>query len=301
MMHRVCMLWHQMLPEHLVTADVVVDISVKLDDKPDKDGTQDILHASKSVNSTWNDEYHLTMVLDRMITHRTKTLTLVNLAVNRSREFESRANTATEVLLAKGIRIPVMILRNCASRRAELIKNTATSGNYECRNFSKLMAVCERLLIVHHNFSFAEAFFRRPILCSGEPQMIPEPEKAFVRPYCPDKPGRVVRVNRLLLRSADSVDQHVRLLLLAANNACLLVSQCVIDKITYVHQRWRQTLAYPEDWVAVRNFLNLFSGFLSDGTPQRWDALDLRELDISALSKITLAAIDEIFTGADAD
>ncbi|XP_055332881.1 uncharacterized protein LOC129584650 isoform X2 [Paramacrobiotus metropolitanus] len=252
-MHRVCMLWHLMLPDHLVTTNVLVDISVKIDDR---DVTQNQLLAFKYMNSLYNDEFNLTMVLDQMITSRTKTLTLVDLTVSGKTEFENRAYITTKVLLAKRIRVPVIIIRNCRNRYGELIKNTATTENYECQNFSKLVDVCDKLLIVNHEFT-AGTFFREQALCLEEPQVIPETDRPFVRPYCHDRGSRVVKIDRLLLRSTETIEQHVRLLLLAANNSYPLVNKFIYDKMTCIHKRWLQTLAYPEEWVAVRNFLNL--------------------------------------------
>ncbi|XP_055356142.1 uncharacterized protein LOC129601369 isoform X2 [Paramacrobiotus metropolitanus] len=284
--HRVCMLWHLMLPEHLVTRNVLVDIAVEIYD---------------TLNSLWSDTYSLTMVLDQMITKHTKTLTLADFGGRG--EFEIRAHTTLEVLLAKGIKVPMIIIKNCANANGELVKNAVGSGNYECENFSKLMAVCDQLLIVNHEFT-VQTFFREPalsVLSVGQPQALPEPEQRFLRPRCDDKDYRVVAINRLILHSAETSDQHVRLFLLAVNNSYPPISHFVYDKVAVIYQRWLQTLVYPEDWAAVRNFLNLFSGFHLDGSLQRWDTLDLRKLNIPALNRLTLAAIDETFKDADND
>ncbi|XP_055352123.1 uncharacterized protein LOC129598310 [Paramacrobiotus metropolitanus] len=73
------------------------------------------------------------------------------------------------------------------------------------------------------------------------------------------------------------------------------VTPDMLAKVTAVHARWLRTLTYPEDWQRIRDYLLLYSGFRSDGSPTVWDGIDLRRMDVSTWSKMAIYGINEVF------
>ncbi|XP_055331264.1 uncharacterized protein LOC129583495 isoform X2 [Paramacrobiotus metropolitanus] len=104
-----------------------------------------------------------------------------------------------------------------------------------------------------------------------------------------------IRIPRLLLKCSDGKLHMASRFMCALNDNFPPVTADMLTKVTTVHDRWVRSLAYPDDWQAIRNFLRLFSGFQPDGRPQMWNDVDLRLLDITKLSKMAVYGIDELF------
>ncbi|XP_055350251.1 uncharacterized protein LOC129596876 [Paramacrobiotus metropolitanus] len=83
--------------------------------------------------------------------------------------------------------------------------------------------------------------------------------------------------------------------LAALNDSCPPVTQRVLNKVTAMHARWRQTLDTPYQRAGILGFLQMFNGVRGDGIPQCWDQIDLRQLDCTVLNKLTFAALDAYY------
>ncbi|XP_055348490.1 uncharacterized protein LOC129595490 [Paramacrobiotus metropolitanus] len=104
-----------------------------------------------------------------------------------------------------------------------------------------------------------------------------------------------IRIPRLFLKCSDGKMHMASRFMSAFNDNFAPVTEEMLLKVTIVHARWVRTLTYPDDWQPIRNFIQLFSGFHPDGTPQIWNDVDLRVLDVSKLSKMAVYGIDELF------
>ncbi|XP_055357578.1 uncharacterized protein LOC129602560 [Paramacrobiotus metropolitanus] len=93
----------------------------------------------------------------------------------------------------------------------------------------------------------------------------------------------------------ESAMEQCRRLIAAVNVHCPAVTGRMAEKVTGMHRRWLQTLAYPGQWTGIRIFLNLFSCVGPNGRPQSWDDVDLRQLNGAVLSRLAMHILDEYF------
>ncbi|XP_055331724.1 uncharacterized protein LOC129583783 [Paramacrobiotus metropolitanus] len=105
-----------------------------------------------------------------------------------------------------------------------------------------------------------------------------------------------VCIPHLHFRSTDNPNELSRRFLTAVNDHCPEVAQHVYAKVTALHARWKETLAYPDEWVAFRSFLKIFSSFNPHHTSTWWEEADLRELDVFVLSRFALHFLDGCHT-----
>ncbi|XP_055347184.1 uncharacterized protein LOC129594510 [Paramacrobiotus metropolitanus] len=165
---------------------------------------------------------------------------------------------------------------------------------FECTALSDIMRVCKQLTLI--NVRAAEAIIGSAIqiLYLDMEAALPEPERrVFMRP------GHVVKWDIIipLLRfySTETPAEQWRVFLAAANANCPVVSQAAFRKVTQLYAPWEQTLVYPDEWVGIRIFLQMLKE-PCPADPQRWETMDLRQLDISTLTNVTVAALDACYT-----
>ncbi|XP_055337897.1 uncharacterized protein LOC129587945 [Paramacrobiotus metropolitanus] len=85
-----------------------------------------------------------------------------------------------------------------------------------------------------------------------------------------------ISIPRLLVRCSERRTHATPRVMQALSDYCPPVTEEMLAKVTAVHARWVRTLAYPEEWQAIRQYLVVFSGFHADGTLHMWDTVDLR-------------------------
>ncbi|XP_055347112.1 uncharacterized protein LOC129594440 isoform X2 [Paramacrobiotus metropolitanus] len=107
--------------------------------------------------------------------------------------------------------------------------------------------------------------------------------------------GTIMSFPRVVCRWGDGYAEVKRLITWALDRPLPPVSAEGYSHVAAVHARWCSTLAYPQEWKPIRYFLNKFSGFHPDGSPHAWDHVDLRNLDLSQLSKLALWGIYGMF------
>ncbi|XP_055348471.1 uncharacterized protein LOC129595474 [Paramacrobiotus metropolitanus] len=66
-----------------------------------------------------------------------------------------------------------------------------------------------------------------------------------------------IRIPRLFLKCSDGKMHMASRFMLACNDNFPPVTEEMLRKVTTVHARWVHTLAYPDDWQPIRNFLQL--------------------------------------------
>ncbi|XP_055344022.1 uncharacterized protein LOC129592087 [Paramacrobiotus metropolitanus] len=104
-----------------------------------------------------------------------------------------------------------------------------------------------------------------------------------------------ITIPKLHIHCSEGRFHMTRRLMRALDDNFPPVTQDMLAKVGAVRARWIRTLSYPDDWQSIRNYLLLFSGFHSDGTPKVWDEVDLRCVHLSTWSKMAIYGINEVF------
>ncbi|XP_055357248.1 uncharacterized protein LOC129602276 [Paramacrobiotus metropolitanus] len=209
----------------------------------------------------------------------------------------------TKLLKLKAVRLPLIIIKNYGDawqigRLAFLsLTRNDQSGEFECRQLANLMPMCDQLLLVNYTASIPSAKnslltalhgFNVGVLTwleDGHKIQGPEETSAHLN----------VLIPFLRFRRTESTEEQCRRLVASVNENCPAVSPDVYAKVSGVHARWVRTLIYPGQWTGIRMFLDLFSSVRPDGQPQRWDEVDLRQIDVSLLSPLALHILDGYF------
>ncbi|XP_055348761.1 uncharacterized protein LOC129595705 [Paramacrobiotus metropolitanus] len=297
---RVCALWRSLFLQHVKGRHIQLDLCPACEKTPRELSGQ---------YAEWVDlgpkeeyfiylKYKLITTLNRVVPARTQMLALTEDRNHAHAGFSARLTWISNVLAAMGVRLPVIMVKN--GRESAFwgscflcIDCNFHSGTWECKGLAKLMTVCEQLVLVNiATDTLVTGTAYKMLTISDLPV-----EKALMRQYgslsnnalCP------VTIPRLRFRSVDTSAEQIRILLAAANDQCPAVSQRVYDKVAAVHARWVRSLAYPGQWNGIRVFLQLFNSLRPDDTPQRWDTMDLRLLDVAALTPITFAALNGLY------
>ncbi|XP_055344502.1 uncharacterized protein LOC129592480 [Paramacrobiotus metropolitanus] len=202
------------------------------------------------------------------------------------------------LLQAKGIRLPLIVIKNtCAFGSLSwslliTVGRNERAGTFDCSWSKEFFHGCEKIIVCN--------FPAWPVIATAAMEImlrdatLPAAEKAFLRDtklFRQELKTDVI-VPSVRFRSSDSPLDRWRCLLTAANATCTHVSQRIKDKVTSMHSRWVQMLAYPDEWTSIRILLRLFETFRPTDNPKRWDTMDLRQLDICACSQVTLKALD---------
>ncbi|XP_055343092.1 uncharacterized protein LOC129591458 [Paramacrobiotus metropolitanus] len=316
---RVCALWELLLRKDVSNRrNVIVEIGqTPLERYPEKEDPSVEYHSSAYASDPRYQRFvcRLIPTLDRVLTQHTETLTLIEEGPGYERcwwKCAWRLMTMVRVLQAKGIRVPLLIVKNACDPKEKgehgltLLELKPMSSNneqdYVCSMLSQLMTVCQELLLINHTVRIPTGQ-HSPImrLFGNDPLQWPDGIDGgqwfhVIRDdrYGPNGPPALLDIIIPLLRipSTDTAAEQRQRFLSVLNDNCPAVTPRVRKKVKAVHARWVRKWTYPDRWTAIRVFLNLFSGFRSDDSPRSWDAVDLRKIDISMLSKLALTILD---------
>ncbi|XP_055350259.1 uncharacterized protein LOC129596885 [Paramacrobiotus metropolitanus] len=291
---RVCALWRILYRHYVNNRHILIDLSAACGNQPQ--------------NSDLLVQYHdclmykLVNLLQRILSKQTHTLALTDNQKSRRqsalvlKEIMSAINTFAQ---AKKIRLPRLIVKNCRySETSPLhsflaIKHCSHANRFECASLSQLMSVCDQLMLINFDASSALVGSAELTLLTGDETNLPEFERAFWREFPPD--DFRICIPFLQFKSTETPAEQCRMLLAAANDRCPIVSPRVNRKVAAIHARWVHRLNYPEQWARIRIFLKLFNCLRLNDNVQRWDALDLRELNIGLLTNVTYAVLNACY------
>ncbi|XP_055354746.1 uncharacterized protein LOC129600292 [Paramacrobiotus metropolitanus] len=310
---RVCALWSLLSCEHANDRHILFDLCTNCERQPQdlpKGNAKDVLDASVRSEYAEYLAYKLVTTLDRVISVRTQTLALTEDGnhLHDGFDLDERMRLTAAVLAIKGVRPRAIFIKNGIGRNtlSKLypfldILCSNRRGILECNGLYDLMAVCEQLVLI--NFKFSD-FIRRAaveLLGWGGHPFLPLSESKLLRRHDPDIDPSPVIIPCLRFHSVETATQHadIRIVLAALNVHCPAVSQRVFEKVTNIQARWVRTVAYPDQWNSIGIFLYLFNHLRPGDAPKEWDTMDLRQLDIAALSPITFAALDACYKDND--
>ncbi|XP_055339395.1 uncharacterized protein LOC129588981 [Paramacrobiotus metropolitanus] len=203
--------------------------------------------------------------------------------------------TIVNVLQNKDLRLPLIVAKNgyetrlAGSRSFLMLGMNEKTRQFHCRLLTQWMTVCETLMLINYTASSEGTGYRSLWLYSAGLTQ-PAGEAAFLRNV---DAGRLdVTIPFVRFVGTQTSAELCQRFISAANNSCPAVAQRTLEKVTAIHARWVQTLDYPGQWVGIRDLFQMFNGTHPDGRPQRWDVVDLRQLDVSVLNQLTFAALD---------
>ncbi|XP_055345022.1 uncharacterized protein LOC129592901 isoform X2 [Paramacrobiotus metropolitanus] len=280
---RVCALWRLLAQKINDTGHIFFDMCTTCTRRPHDEESYAVY--------TRYLTYQLVTTLDAVLSGRTHTLALTTSGnhVHAANDVHAQIWMIKSLLQTKGLCLSGIIVKNClncdqASFLA--ISRNPRSGYFECVSLAELMTVCKDLVLVNYNAADAITLSAHEILFLDRATGKPTSETAFLRQDMLETRCDVF-IPLLRFRSTETTVEQRRGFLAAANAHCPPVSTRVLAKVTAMHARWVQTLAYPDQWIRIRTFLRLFNEFSSNGHPQRWDAMDIRQLpiDIASLTK----------------
>ncbi|XP_055342614.1 uncharacterized protein LOC129591108 [Paramacrobiotus metropolitanus] len=207
------------------------------------------------------------------------------------------------LLGVKGIRVPRVIVMNGTTLGPPACSSLVTSCNdpseeFECHMLTDFLSVCEELLLINYTASEAIVGSSLKILFIyinfHVPPLMKRERLLLRRVFEVDAPTAVV-VPFMRFRSTETAAEQCRRFLSTANDNCPAITHRVFQKVSAIYARWVRMLSYPEQWTRVHIFLKMFNSLNLTDNPQRWDSVDPRQLDISALSKMTFEALDGCF------
>ncbi|XP_055336894.1 uncharacterized protein LOC129587268 isoform X2 [Paramacrobiotus metropolitanus] len=270
---RVCSLWHAVITDPRTRNEHIV-ISV-----------HDCIF-TECVDS--NNCYRVAFLLHHTVRSTTKSLTIVGPGTPDHTFF------LQPWLDAADIRLPMVVIKDAnfqwTNRRYDECSALKHSIMHRIRPFKDH---CHTLLL--HNFTVSTLFCRNlnDLLHMDYEDLVPLPdcERRWMVPRS-DVLRRAhgnllsmdtaqITLHRLILPCRNGWDEVMSRLMCAidAQFPRSAVSADVYAKVQTVHARWVENLSYPDQWQRIRQLLNVFSGFQSDGTLLHWDALDLRKLE----------------------
>ncbi|XP_055328182.1 uncharacterized protein LOC129581237 [Paramacrobiotus metropolitanus] len=179
----------------------------------------------------------------------------------------------------------------CADGRVFDLKKNDQSGVFECSNVSQVLTVSQELLLINYtasNLTGTNSLLDSIFRIDGTAW----PEVAAELRRFEDSTEWDVLIPLMRVCCTESAAEHCRRYVTALNENCPNVTQRARAKVTDMHGRWVRKLAYPTEWIHVRWFFALFSSFRSDHSSERWSRADLRELDVSTLSKVAVHILD---------
>ncbi|XP_055353427.1 uncharacterized protein LOC129599262 [Paramacrobiotus metropolitanus] len=289
--HRVCAQWRLLLLEQDWHRHIIFDSPGMCTIKS---------YDEQRVVDKYYRSFKFMTILNHTVNENTQTLALIDegeygRSSNCSFDIQDKMWGIKILLKTKSICLPRIIILNGsdAARTSSFsllaLNRNNDTGEYECHALSKLMKVCEELLLINYNASEAINGSAFSILCKDQAHMmLRERDLIRLRDYVrPD-----VIIPFLRFRSTETAAEQCRRFLAAANDNCPPITQHVREKVTAIHARWLRTFKYPEEWSRIPIFLEIFNSFGPDENRVRWDTMDLRQLDISALSRVTFAALD---------
>ncbi|XP_055329817.1 uncharacterized protein LOC129582332 [Paramacrobiotus metropolitanus] len=214
--------------------------------------------------------------------------------------FARRMSIIARLMQLEDLRLPLVIVKNgrdpvqYASSSFLSIRRKPRNGQLDSPGLSELMTVCDRLVLVNFIATATIIGSARQLMFPYAPSQLPDSEIPFFR-LNPASDCCEVSIPILRFNCTDTAECQRRALLAAANAQCPPVSQRVLEKVKAIHARWVRTFGYPDEWAGIRNFLQVFNNLSPEDNPQRWDSMDLRQLDIASLSNATFAALNGFY------
>ncbi|XP_055339196.1 uncharacterized protein LOC129588828 [Paramacrobiotus metropolitanus] len=202
------------------------------------------------------------------------------------------------VISAQGLRLPWLLVQNGGGSFLRdpnvsflSICHGPPNGALQCLNVSEVLTVCEQLVLMDYDVSAALIGSVVNIMHCGHEWEVFDRESGFMRRnWASCSP---VVIPRLQFRHTETSADQLRGFLAAVDEQCPAVSREVRKKITAVYARWMKD--YPGQWGGMRMFLQLFNCLRADDIPQRWQGMDLRQLQAASLTKVTFAALNACY------
>ncbi|XP_055331585.1 uncharacterized protein LOC129583688 [Paramacrobiotus metropolitanus] len=287
---RVCSLWRALLREFGAHRHVIVEIPW--------------FSATTTRNGELTTEhcylvYKLATILEQTVSRETRTLALLDQRQNYDEFtqlfvcFPWKMSAVKKILQSKGIRLQRIISKKGID---PLIKpgsallglyNQQNDNNYECRALSALTTVCEEILLIDYTASDPR-FLKLLVICLFNHTGAPWPTNLTHEGDSIGHSQPNVAIPFLRCSSTETAVERRRRFLAVVNDNCVAVNEEDYAKVTALHAGWLQTLAYPEEWTGIRMFLQLFCPFSTTDSAVCWDAVDLRELDVSSLNRLAI-------------
>ncbi|XP_055345088.1 uncharacterized protein LOC129592954 [Paramacrobiotus metropolitanus] len=284
---RVCTLWRLIPREYCATRHITFDlrqIRVKVT----------AAHAFDAQEFAYLNTYRMLAILNGIITARTRSLAMIYEG-NSGNDFYVKLLLLRDILAGKGLRVPLLIVRNGLDSMKEagdsflaLKWNYDKGENCRCGMVFSLMDVCQQLILLNYTASDRNGNESRVNMFHTAPNLPwPEHEPGIARGDADGQLDVVIPVVRF--RSTETEAEHCRRFLAAVTTRCPAVTKRMRKKVAKAHARWVEMLVYPDEWSDIRRFLQLFS---DPAETKQWDEVDLRKLDVAALSKLTVHLLD---------
>ncbi|XP_055343572.1 uncharacterized protein LOC129591788 [Paramacrobiotus metropolitanus] len=285
---RVCALWREILGKFTDKRVVMLDMAGK---KP---------YEQEWCLESEYGEYHLLATLDRFIRPDTETLLLMGDGQVTLPGGDAWLYGAQFVLERKGIRLRKIIAANGydeADWSAVPFLSLPVAegkGMFTTHALTTLLSVCDELVLVNYMAS--------PSICSSARLLLFDctgwhpPLEKLMRDESEQHLGDVVVViPQLRFRRGERVAEQLRRFVAAAADSCPAVGPQVQKKVAAVYERWVKEVKKDRKWIkGIRQFFKQMDIPRPSGDPLQWDAMyaqRLRQLDVSTLNNLTLAAL----------
>ncbi|XP_055351528.1 uncharacterized protein LOC129597859 [Paramacrobiotus metropolitanus] len=275
----VCTLWRSILVDPDASQHLIIDTTI----------------FDSTAENSQNHHYRIAVALEAAITQQTRSITYISRARHHDYlDDDPWENALFHLLQIKGVMLDHLVIKDRHARlrvlRAKHLVPTPIY-KYTCHHLLRFIPVCRQLILLDctlKNFLYNLNYTRGSIS-----DLLPKMgAKAYLSVTC--RPRRDVAVSQCNLRCSDPPAKLLRTILLAVNSSCS-PDPNIYARVTAIHQRMLQTLSYPNEWAQIREIIQLFNGFRPNGSPQSWQAVDLRDLDVNNLNALTLLALDHIF------
>ncbi|XP_055354092.1 uncharacterized protein LOC129599794 [Paramacrobiotus metropolitanus] len=288
---RVCTLWHQLLSERCASRHVAIDFSIV---EPNE-----LINDSYGTPSCHNI-FNLSWGFDKALTAETKSLTLLdNLQC-------TDLTIVTQVFVAlmnvRGIQLDYILIKDgfshpgitSLSDHVSVSDGHLAEREWKCHCLTKLSTVCRRLVLQNYTvgditdpLEYLHRYDEVPRETLGLLSARFHPQERFQKVP--------VTIPYVMLQSEDGNASTLRQFLLAAERNLPPMDASMYNHVRSVHSRWVEILEYPSQWHCVRRVFQLYCGFQPDGGERTWTDVDLRLVDVSTLTKLTIAAINACF------
>ncbi|XP_055351539.1 uncharacterized protein LOC129597866 isoform X2 [Paramacrobiotus metropolitanus] len=284
---RVCALWQDVLEKPSTNRHLLIDAR-----------TLQVQAVATTFRAPgcWKWEYLLVVLLEESITILTRTITYICQSGDKdSHRFLthivhllSLKATKLDTILIKDGELSIDIWQAHRIRSQFMIHWTSSSYLDEFR------PLCQHLIVVNCTLCGVLESPNRSSQLSCDPVYS---KMGVVRhdPLMNAELSLKAVVSWLVIGCSDSKSQMLRTILLASEKSFPPVEQIVSARCAAVHKRMLTTLTYPDDWKGIRTLLQIYNGFWPDGSTRNWDDVDLRDLDISCLTNMTLRVLDAVF------
>ncbi|XP_055354646.1 uncharacterized protein LOC129600219 [Paramacrobiotus metropolitanus] len=301
---RVCVLWKLLLEQSTASQrHMILDFPLLAAGKPVHEKSGDSAFRLNVERHYYT--YQLVALLDRHLgLTNMDTVALVATAghtgYNSRKACHAQMRDIRHIFQAKDLRLPLIIIKDSGDRPEAALMHmtvmTAETDGYRCRVLSQWMGVCQQLLLINYTTSLPTGLHSLLDLLFG-----PDASKTTwedggdVAARWMERDTLTITIPFLRFHCTETGKEQRGRFIAAVNDHCPAVSQGITAKVTKMLARWVQTLVYPDQWTGICQFLILFSSVDPDGRPQRWDDVDLRQLDVTVLSRLAMHMLDEFF------